>query len=84
MPVATVPGGHSGGRDLPAARVDGEIIRHQGAHLTGGDEGVSQYDANAPLDPNLTCPYCREGFRKGEIQNYRRHVSSCALTAVPP
>ena len=76
LPVAAVPGGYPGERDLPAARVDSDIIWHQGARLTGGDEGLSQYD--------LTCPSCREGFRKGEIQNYRRHVSSCALTAVPP
>ena len=45
MPVASVPGGHEGHPGvcgLPAARVDDDIIRHQGAHLPGGDGGVSQ------------------------------------------
>ena len=27
-----------------------------------------------PYDPNLTCTYCGERFRVGEIQSFRRHV----------
>ena len=31
----------------------------------------------APMDPNLVCPMCAQGYRVGEIQKYRRHVKSC-------
>ena len=31
----------------------------------------------APLDPNLICPMCRQQFRIGEIQKYRQHVKHC-------
>ena len=31
----------------------------------------------APMDPNLVCPMCGNGYRVGEIQRYRRHVKSC-------
>ena len=29
-----------------------------------------------PYDPNLTCTYCGERFRVGEIQSFRRHVTA--------
>lgn len=38
---------------------------------------ASNESADAPLDPNLTCPVCRTVFRKGEIQAFRRHVKLC-------
>ena len=36
-----------------------------------GDDGEG-----IPYDPNLVCPKCRMRFREGEIQKFRRHVSS--------
>ena len=36
-----------------------------------GDDGEG-----IPFDPNLVCPKCRMRFREGEIQKFRRHVSS--------
>ena len=30
-----------------------------------------------PFDPNLTCPHCGRQFRKGCIQSFREHASSC-------
>ena len=38
---------------------------------------ASNESADAPLDPNLTCPVCRTVFRKGEIQAFSRHVKLC-------
>ena len=38
---------------------------------------ASNESADAPLDPNLTCPFCRTVFRKGEIQAFSRHVKLC-------
>ena len=37
----------------------------------GRDDGVG-----IPFDPNLVCPKCKMRFREGEIQKFRRHVSS--------
>jgi len=34
----------------------------------------------APMDPNLVCPMCGNGYRVGEIQRYRRHVKSCHVS----
>ena len=50
----------------------------------GGDEDArgwkprpdDEHVAEAPFDSNLTCPRCGERFRKGEIQDYKRHVQS--------
>ena len=60
-----------------SAHIETEIHR-QVANVAGSN--VSQFDTNTPLDPNLTCPKCRNMFRKGEIQNYKRHVASCSAT----
>ena len=38
-----------------------------------GERGESE---GIPYDPNLVCPKCKMKFREGEIQKYRRHVSS--------
>jgi myosin protein heavy chain len=41
------------------------------------DELVSEGEGEGiPYDPNLVCPKCRMRFREGEIQKFRRHVSS--------
>ena len=48
-------------------------VREAEQVLEGGDgEGI-------PYDPNLVCPKCRMRFREGEIQKYRRHVSSAHI-----
>ena len=65
--LASVPTGHLSGADVSAG-VDNDI-HHQ-----------ADRNEPAPMDPNLMCPNCREQFRKGEIQSYRRHVSVCLLT----
>ena len=41
------------------------------------DGRASNPSADAPYDPNLTCPLCRTPFRKGEIQAFSRHTKSC-------
>ena len=30
-----------------------------------------------PFDPNLVCPKCKQQFRIGEIQEYKRHYKLC-------
>ena len=44
-------------------------MREDGQVGEGEGEGI-------PYDPNLVCPKCRMRFREGEIQKFRRHVSS--------
>eukprot|EP00731_Ephydatia_muelleri_P005053 Em0002g1229a len=41
------------------------------------DGRASNPSADAPYDPNLTCPLCRTPFRKGEIQAFSRHTKLC-------
>ena len=36
-------------------------------------------DEDWPLDPNLTCPYCKVVFWRGQIQEYRLHTDKCQL-----
>ena len=38
---------------------------------------LQSFSPQAPLDPNLICPMCRQQFRIGEIQKYRQHVQHC-------
>ena len=38
--------------------------------------GEGEDGEGIPYDPNLVCPKCRLRFREGEIQKFRRHVSS--------
>ena len=35
-------------------------------------------DSSVPYDPYLKCLHCDQQFRHGEIQEYKKHVSSCA------
>ena len=38
---------------------------------------LQSFSPQAPFDPNLICPMCRQQFRIGEIQKYRQHVRHC-------
>ena len=38
---------------------------------------LQPFSPQAPFDPNLICPMCRQQFRIGEIQKYRQHVQHC-------
>ena len=38
---------------------------------------LQSFSQQAPFDPNLICPMCRQQFRIGEIQKYRQHVQHC-------
>ena len=40
------------------------------------EEVEGDHGEGIPYDPNLVCPKCRMRFREGEIQKFRRHVSS--------
>ena len=41
------------------------------------DSNPNSLSSQAPWDPNLICPMCRQQFRIGEIQKYRQHVKHC-------
>ena len=47
-----------------------------------GDGTIGSSSSGAPLDPNLTCPVCRETFRMGEIQKFKCHAETCLLMFV--
>ena len=34
-------------------------------------------DQEWPLDHNLTCPYCKVVFRRGQIREFRFHLVPC-------
>jgi hypothetical protein len=42
-----------------------------------GDRHRMKTDIQRPYDPNLLCPMCMKRFRIGEIQKFKRHVSTC-------
>ena len=46
--------------------------------LQAGDGTIGSSSSGAPLDPNLTCPVCRETFKMGEIQKFKRHAETCS------
>ena len=57
-------------------------IRHEAHRYKKGEKGVVAVPAQAddqdwPLDPNLTCPYCKVVFRRGQMREYRYHVDDC-------
>ena len=74
----------------PKESLDKELMKGLQGDIRGAAEGVkaateressaSAADGTIPLDPNLICPYCNKNFRIGEIQIFRRHVSSCTGT----
>ncbi len=39
---------------------------------------VTEEGDQVPFDPNLVCFKCGRQFRLGEIQKYKKHVSSCS------
>ena len=43
-----------------------------------GEGTIGSSSSGAPLDPNLTCTVCRETFRMGEIQKFKRHAETCS------
>ncbi len=45
------------------------------AAINKGEQPITN---EAPFDSNLICPLCMRNFREGEIQKYRKHVSTCA------
>ena len=56
---------------------DIDTVIEQTASKMRADELVSEGEGEGiPYDPNLVCPKCRMRFREGEIQKFRRHVSS--------
>ena len=46
--------------------------------LYAGDGTIGSSSSVVPIDPNLTCPVCRETFRMGEIQKFKRHAETCS------
>ena len=56
---------------------DINTVIEQAASKMREDERVLEGEGDGiPYDPNLVCPKCRMRFREGEIQKYRKHVSS--------
>ena len=47
--------------------------------VSGGRRNANT-DPRRPFDPNLVCPMCRRKFRIGEIQKFKKHVSTCTGT----
>jgi hypothetical protein len=58
-------------------------IHQQAAQViqeVSGGRRAANTDPKRPFDPNLVCPMCRRKFRIGEIQKYKKHVSTCTGT----
>ena len=49
-------------------------IQHAATHMGKGE--MVEEDVNVPYDPNLVCMKCSKRFRVGQIQEFRKHVSS--------
>ncbi len=56
--------------------IDDEI-EETAEHLQEKRELSSLSSDDVPFDPNLICPTCRQRFRLGQIQKFRKHVSLC-------
>lgn len=55
-------------------------IHQQAAEVmqeVGGGRRNVKTNCQRPFDPNLVCPMCRRQFRIGEIQKFKKHVSTC-------
>lgn len=54
------------------------VIEHTASKMKEAEQAVEgeEEGEGIPYDPNLVCPKCRMRFREGEIQKFRRHVSS--------
>ena len=62
--------------------IDGDIRRaaRNIKKQMGGKESSVGGGVEAPYDPNITCPSCGFRFRIGEIQKFKRHMSTCTST----
>ena len=77
----------SGQRRVPSGPQENPLLQgintemHQVAAVVGREvdssPALQSLSPQAPLDPNLVCPMCRQQFRIGEIQKYRQHVKHC-------
>lgn len=56
--------------------IDNEI-EETAEYLQEEGEPYSLNSDNVPYDQNLVCPMCGQRFRLGQIQKFRKHVSSC-------
>lgn len=53
------------------------VIEETASKVRAAEQVVEGEESEGvPYDPNLVCPKCKMKFREGEIQKYRRHVSS--------
>ena len=54
------------------------VIEHTASRMKEAERAVEGEGEGEGIlyDPNLVCPKCRMRFREGEIQKFRRHVSS--------
>ena len=60
--------------------IEGEIYRAAKDVIKSDSEAPQTLgDEDIPYDPNLICPKCNLNFRIGEIQKYRRHVTTCKV-----
>ena len=50
-------------------------IQNAASKMKESDQ-VEGPNEDIPFDPNLVCPKCGKRFRVGEIQNFRKHVST--------
>ena len=50
-------------------------IQNAASKMKESDQ-VEGPNEDIPFDPNLVCPKCGKCFRVGEIQNFRKHVST--------
>ena len=77
----------SGQRHVPSGPQENPLLQgintemHNVAAVVGrevdNNPELQSFSPQAPLDPNLICPMCRQQFRIGEIQKYRQHVQYC-------
>lgn len=52
------------------------VIEDTASRMKEVEQAGEEEGEGIPYDPNLVCPKCRMRFREGEIQKFRRHVSS--------
>ena len=77
----------SGQRRVPSGPQENPLLQGINTEMHNVAAGVGRevdnnlelvsLSSQAPLDPNLVCPMCRQQFRIGEIQKYRQHVKHC-------
>ena len=60
-----------------SSSIDAEISQEASDVATATGEYKRRTLDHVPFDPFLSCLYCNKMFRFGEIQKYRKHVSTC-------